>query len=104
MSIPNTLEAFLELGFRSGLLDKTAVDACCAQLAEHGGPPQKPHALASALVRAGMLTNFQAQKLLSGAGAAFKSAANIAFWSGSAPAAWELFISASTCSWAGAWR
>src|SRR5579872_4348857 len=66
MSIPNTLEAFLELGYRSGLLDKTAVDACCAQLAEHGGPPQKPHALAAALVRSGMLTNFQAQKLLSG--------------------------------------
>ena len=49
MSIPNTLEAFLELGFRSGLLDKTAVDACCAQLAEHGGPPQKPQVLAAAL-------------------------------------------------------
>jgi serine/threonine protein kinase len=66
MAAPNTIEAFLELGFRSGLLDKTAVDACCAQLALYGGPPQKPDQLARALVRAGMLTNFQAEKLLSG--------------------------------------
>src|SRR5207237_2443362 len=66
MPIPNTLEAFLELGFRSGLLDKTAVDTCCAQLALYGGPPQKPDQLAKALVRAGMLTSFQAEKLLSG--------------------------------------
>src|SRR5205085_10280188 len=58
--------AFLELGFRSGLLDKTAVDTCCAQLALYGGPPQKPDQLAKALVRAGMLTSFQAEKLLSG--------------------------------------
>ena len=66
MPAPNTIEAFLELGFRSGLLDKTAVDACCAQLAIYGGPPQKPDQLAKALVRAGMLTSFQAEKLLSG--------------------------------------
>jgi len=66
MPAPNTLEAFLDLGFRSGLLDKTAVEACCAQLALYGGPPQKPDQLAKALVRAGMLTNFQAEKLLSG--------------------------------------
>src|SRR5438477_4642678 len=66
MPAPNTIEAFLELGFRSGLLDKTAVDACCAQLAIHGGPPQKPDQLAKALVRAGMLTGFQAEKLLVG--------------------------------------
>jgi serine/threonine protein kinase len=66
MPAPSTIEAFLELGFRSGLLDKIAVDACCAQLAIYGGPPQKPDQLAKALVRAGMLTNFQAEKLLSG--------------------------------------
>jgi serine/threonine protein kinase len=66
MPAPNTIEAFLELGFRSGLLDKTAVEACCAQLALYGGPPQKPDQLAKALVRAGMLTSFQAEKLLSG--------------------------------------
>jgi serine/threonine protein kinase len=66
MPAPDTIESFLELGFRSGLLDKTAVDACCTQLALYGGPPQKPDQLAKALVRAGMLTSFQAEKLLSG--------------------------------------
>src|SRR5438270_4961884 len=66
MPIPNTLEAFLELGFRSGLLDKTAVETCCAQLAEYGGPPQKPQQLAAALISAGLLTRFQAEKLLAG--------------------------------------
>ena len=66
MPAPDTIESFLDLGFRSGLLDKTAVDACCTQLALYGGPPQKPDQLAKALVRAGMLTSFQAEKLLSG--------------------------------------
>ncbi len=66
MPIPTTIEAFLELGMRSGLLDKITVETCCAQLALEGGPPQKPHQLAKALIRSGMLTNFQAEKLLSG--------------------------------------
>ncbi len=36
------------------------------ELALESEPPQKPHQLAKALVRSGMLTNFQAEKLLSG--------------------------------------
>lgn len=64
MPAPATIEAFLELGYRSGLLDKVAVEACCDQLAHEAG--HDPQRLADALIRAGMLTNFQAEKLLSG--------------------------------------
>src|SRR5579862_1198254 len=66
MPIPTTIEAFLELGVRSGLLDKTVVEACCAQIAQSGEPAEQPQRLAAALIRAGMLTSFQAEKLLAG--------------------------------------
>jgi serine/threonine protein kinase len=65
MPAPTSIDEFLELGCRSGLFDKTAMEACCSQLKQD--PSQStPQQLAEALVRAGMLTNFQAEKLLSG--------------------------------------
>ncbi|MCI0377146.1 MAG: protein kinase [Gemmataceae bacterium] len=64
MPVPTTVEAFLELGFRSGLLEKTGVDAWCAQ--QNGDRPTSPDQLAHALIESGMLTHFQAEKLLSG--------------------------------------
>jgi serine/threonine protein kinase len=66
MPVPTTIDAFLELGYRSRLFDKTAVAAFCAQLGPNGSQPQTPQQLAEALIRGGMLTNFQAEKLLSG--------------------------------------
>src|SRR5688572_1772502 len=61
MPAPTTIDGFLELGYRSGLFDQEAVQACCAQQA-----PQSPQELADTLIRAGILTNFQAEKLLTG--------------------------------------
>ncbi len=62
MPVPTTIDAFLELGYRSGLLDKAALEGFCATIDPNGSPQQ----LADSLIRAGFLTNFQAEKLLSG--------------------------------------
>ena len=66
MPAPVSINDFLELGYKSGLLEKTAVEAW-RQRAESGGQlPEKPKELAEALVRDGLLTNFQADHLLAG--------------------------------------
>jgi serine/threonine protein kinase len=63
MPAPTTIDAFLEMGYRSGLFDKTAAESCRAQ---SGPEVQTPRQLAAAMIRGGLLTNFQAEKLLSG--------------------------------------
>ena len=64
MPAPTTVDAFLEMGFRSGLLEKAAVETLQTHL--NGHAPTTPRALADALVDHGLLTNFQAEKLLQG--------------------------------------
>ncbi len=61
MPAPSTIDAFLELGYKSGLFDKDAAQSCCAP--DQAASPQQ---LAEALIQGGLLTNFQAEKLLSG--------------------------------------
>lgn len=64
MPAPTTIEAFLELGYRSGLLEKSAVEQVCTQ--SDKPLAQTPQELAQSLVVAGLLTSFQAEKLLTG--------------------------------------
>lgn len=66
MPTPNTIEGFLDLGYRSGLLDREVMDGFHASFGPDAGPPSTPKELAQALVREGVLTGFQAEKLLSG--------------------------------------
>jgi eukaryotic-like serine/threonine-protein kinase len=64
MPAATTVEAFLDFGYRSGLLEQTAVEALQSKL--NGHAPTTPRALADACIEFGLLTNFQAEKLLAG--------------------------------------
>ncbi|MCS7046691.1 MAG: serine/threonine protein kinase [Gemmataceae bacterium] len=64
MPAPTTVEAFLEMGYRSGLLEKAAVESLQNSL--NGHSPATPAEFAATMVEHGLLTQFQAQKLLSG--------------------------------------
>jgi eukaryotic-like serine/threonine-protein kinase len=64
MPAPTTTEAFLDIGYRSGLLQQSAVDELHSTL--NGHAPTTPRELAKVLIDHGMLTRFQAEKLLNG--------------------------------------
>ncbi|MCI0684676.1 MAG: protein kinase [Gemmataceae bacterium] len=64
MPAPTTVDAFLDFGYRSGLLEPSGVETMQTKL--NGHAPTTPRALADALIEHGLLTNFQAQKLLAG--------------------------------------
>jgi serine/threonine protein kinase len=63
MSAPSTLNQFLDLAGKSGLLDPQRLRAYLQRL---GAQPAAPRALADALVRDGLLTRFQVDQLLQG--------------------------------------
>ena len=60
---PASIEAFLELGYKSGLLEQKMVEEYRQQAEPK---PDTPGQLANALVRDGLLTDFQADSLLAG--------------------------------------
>jgi serine/threonine protein kinase len=66
MPAPTTIKEFLALGYRSGLLEKEAVDALLVTLQQQGVVYHEPAEMADALIREGMLTHFQAEKLQEG--------------------------------------
>ena len=66
MAAPATIDAFLDLGVKSGLLERSALESWCQELEKAGHEPKTPKDLADSLIETGMLTRFQADKLLSG--------------------------------------
>ncbi len=66
MPAPTTIDGFLELGFKSGLLERATVDASRPTWARDGVTPQSPKELADVLIQQGLLTHFQAEKLVAG--------------------------------------
>jgi serine/threonine protein kinase len=74
MPAPTTIDGFLELGFKSGLLEKETVQACRSNWTQVGIQPQSPKELADALIKEGMLTHFQAEKLVAGRWRGFRIA------------------------------
>jgi eukaryotic-like serine/threonine-protein kinase len=66
MAVPSSIDAFLTLGYKSGLLDRDGIALVQQNLQQQGPPPQSPQEYADALIRGGLLTRFQAEKLLSG--------------------------------------
>src|SRR6187397_2853545 len=66
MPAPTTIDGFLELGFKSGLLEQESVRSCRHTWTQAGSHPDSPKELADALIKEGVLTHFQAEKLMTG--------------------------------------
>src|ERR1700722_8185246 len=66
MPAPATIDEFLDLTRKSGLLDATAIEGFCQRLREAGSVPDSPQQLAERLVQGDLLTKFQAEYLLAG--------------------------------------
>src|ERR1022692_2673129 len=66
MPAPNTIDGFLELGFKSGLLERQTVHPCQSNWNRTGIKPKSPKELADSLIKEGVLTHFQAEKLIAG--------------------------------------
>jgi serine/threonine protein kinase len=66
MPAPITIDGFLELGFKSGLLERETVQTCQSNWDRSGQQPNSPKELADALIKEGVLTHFQAEKLIAG--------------------------------------
>src|SRR5476651_2323665 len=66
MPAPNTIDGFLELGFKSGLLEKETIQTYQTNWSRSGIEPQSAKELADALIKEGVLTHFQAEKLIAG--------------------------------------
>jgi WD40 repeat protein/serine/threonine protein kinase len=66
MHAPTTIAEFLELGQKSGLLDKAGIDNYVEKKRATDSLPSTPKRLAGVMVRDGLLTPFQAQMLLQG--------------------------------------
>jgi serine/threonine protein kinase len=66
MPAPSTIDGFLELGFKSGLLERETLESVQSNWSRTGVQPQSPKELADALIKEGVLTHFQAEKLIAG--------------------------------------
>ncbi len=66
MPPPSNADEFLDLIQRSGVADEGKLRSYIQKLKDTGGLPSDPQKFASALVRDGMLTYFQAEQLLQG--------------------------------------
>jgi serine/threonine protein kinase len=66
MPVPTSIDGFLALSYKSGLLDEQSLALHQENWREAGFVPQSPQEVADALIREGLLTRFQAEKLLSG--------------------------------------
>jgi serine/threonine protein kinase len=66
MPVPTTIEEFLELGKKSGLVDQRRLDSYVENKRASNALPSAPGSLADAMVRDGLLTPFQARQLLHG--------------------------------------
>src|SRR5579859_1776351 len=66
MPAPTTIAEFLDIGYKSGLLDRDPVETLCQAWRQNSRIHKTPGELADSLIREGMLTRFQAEKLLDG--------------------------------------
>jgi len=72
MAAPTTIDGFVELGIKSGLLERESLSSCQSNWLRAGAQPQSCKELADALIKEGMLTHFQAEKLIAGRWRGFK--------------------------------
>jgi serine/threonine protein kinase len=65
MPAPTTIDGFLELGIKSGLLERETAQSCRSNWRQ-AGAPKSPKEAADTLIEQGVLTHFQAEKLIAG--------------------------------------
>src|SRR5207247_10029164 len=102
MPAPSTVEEFLDLTRKSGVVTPPALEAAVSHFKSGPHPPAEPKQLAGQLVRNGILTIFQAEQLLRGRWRGF-NIGNIKFWNGWGSEAWASFTWPSTRRCAGEW-
>jgi serine/threonine protein kinase len=66
MPAPTTIAEFLDVGYKSGLLDRDPIETLCQAWRQNDRIHKTPAELAASLIGEGMLTRFQAEKLLDG--------------------------------------
>src|SRR6516225_6849763 len=66
MSAPRTIDQFLDIVKKSGVLDESRLEARAGQLLNSPTPPHDPPSMANILVREGFLTSWQADQFLQG--------------------------------------
>src|SRR5437763_1030606 len=66
MPAPTIIDEFLDLSYKSGVLNKDSYAAYSKRLQDSGTVPATPKELAEAMIRDGILTKFQADHLLAG--------------------------------------
>ncbi|HMC64934.1 MAG TPA: hypothetical protein VKI65_08330, partial [Gemmataceae bacterium] len=66
MAAPATVDEYLDLVRKSGLLDEKRLDAYLEKLRAAGPLPAEPGMMARFLIRDGLLTDFQAKQVLQG--------------------------------------
>ncbi len=66
MPAPSTVEDFLEIVVKSGVLEKDTLDPYLQQMRAADAVPPSPNKLGAAMVRDGLLTRFQAGQFLQG--------------------------------------
>jgi serine/threonine protein kinase/Tol biopolymer transport system component len=66
MPVPSTVDEFLDIVVKSGVLEKEVLDPYLQQMRAAGSYPEKPKMLGAALVRDGLLTPFQVGQFLHG--------------------------------------
>src|SRR5262245_27230506 len=66
MPAPVTVEEFLDLARKSQQVDREGLEGFVGQRRQDGNLPAEPRRLAGLLVKAGLVTNFQAEQLLLG--------------------------------------
>src|SRR4051794_40850348 len=66
MPAPTTIDDFLALGYKSGLFEQETIRVCREVWALTGFQPLTPKEFADALIKEGVLTHFQAEKLIAG--------------------------------------
>jgi serine/threonine protein kinase len=72
MPAPRTIDQFLDVVKKSGLLDETRLETRTGQLLRSPSPPNDPLSLAGILVREGLMTRWQADQFLQGKSRGFQ--------------------------------
>jgi len=72
MPAPRTIDQFLDVVKKSGVLDENRLETRAGQLLRSVSPPNDPQSLASILIKEGLITRWQADQFLQGKSRGFQ--------------------------------